>query len=173
MGVPILFVKKKDGSLHLCVDFCALNRVTEKDHYPPPLISDLLTSPAPARIYSKIDLKHAYHLVHIAEGDEPKTAFCTRYGSYEWQVMPFRLSNAPAAFQRFINEVLGDLMDVCTVGYLDDILIYSDSLEDHRDHVHEVLRRLHKVGLYANLKKCKFTPTKWKYSDSTISPKEF
>src|SRR5258708_545744 len=89
------------------------------------------TSPAPARISSKIDLKHAYHLVFIAEGDEPKTAFCTHYDSYKWRVMPFRLSNTPAAFQRFINEVLGDLMDVCTVGYLDDILIYSDSLEDH------------------------------------------
>ncbi len=113
------------------MDFHALNRVTEKDRYPLPLISDLLTSPAPARIYSKIDLKHAYHLVRIAEGDEPKTAFHTCYGSYEWQVMPFGLSNAPAAFQRFINEVLGDLMDVCMVGYLDDILIYSDSLEDH------------------------------------------
>src|SRR5260221_8812325 len=130
-GSPILFIKKKDGSLHLCMDFHALNRVTEKDCYPLPLISDLLMSPAPARIYSKIDLKHAYHLVHIAEGDEPKTAFHTCYGSYKWQVVPFGLSNAPAAFQRFINEVLRDLMDVCTVGYLDNILIYLDSLEDH------------------------------------------
>src|SRR5260221_3655623 len=149
-------MKKKDGSLRLCVDFRALNRLTEKDHSPLPLILDLLTSPAPARIYSKIDLNHAYHLVCIAEGDEPKTVFCTCYGSYEWQVMPFGLSNMPAAFQRFINEVLGDLMDVCTVGYLDDLLIYSDSLEDHQDHVHEVLRRLRMAGLYANLKKCKF-----------------
>src|SRR5260370_24906807 len=127
--------------------FCALNRVTEKDHYPLPLILDLLMAPAPSRIYSKIDLKHAYHLVRIAEGDEPKTAFCTCYSSYEWRVMPFRLSNAPAAFQRFINEVLGDLMDVCMVGYLDDILVYSDSLEDHRYHVREVLRRLCTAGL--------------------------
>src|SRR5260370_788928 len=83
-GSPILFVKKKDGSLQLCMDFHALNRVTEKDCYPLPLISDLLTSPAPTRIYSKIDLKHAYHLVCIAEGDEPKTMFRTCYGSYKW-----------------------------------------------------------------------------------------
>src|SRR5260221_2700904 len=83
-GSPVLFVKKKDGSLCLCVDFHALNRVMEKDRYPLPLISDLLTSPAPARIYSKIDLKHAYHLVCITEGDEPKTAFCTCYGSSKW-----------------------------------------------------------------------------------------
>src|SRR5258706_14459556 len=82
-GSPVLFVKKKDGSLRLCMDFRALNRVTEKDCYPLPLISDLLTSPAPTRIYSKIDLKHAYHLVHIAKGDKPKTTFCTCYSSYE------------------------------------------------------------------------------------------
>src|SRR5260221_2200770 len=130
-GSPVLFIKKKDGSLHLCVDFCTLNRVTEKDRYPLPLISDLLTSPAPARIYSKIDLKHAYHLVHIAKGDKPKTAFCMQYGSYEWQVMPFGLTNAPVVFQQFINKVLGNLLDICAVGYIDDILIYSDSIEQH------------------------------------------
>ena len=134
-GSPVLFVKKKDGSLHLCVDFCALNKVMEKDHYPLPLITDLLNAPGPARIYTKIDLKHAYHLVHIAEGDEPKTAFRTRYGSFEWRVMPFGLSNAPAVFQRFINDVLGELLDVCAIGYIDDILIYSDSLEEHKNHV--------------------------------------
>src|SRR5260221_12021799 len=85
--------------------------------------------------------------------------------------MPFGLSNAPAAFQRFINEVLGDLMDVCTVGYLDDILIYSDSLEDHRDHVREVLCRLRMVGLYANLKKCKFHTDTVEYLRFILSPK--
>src|SRR5258707_13297774 len=138
-GAPVLFVKKKDGSLHLCVDFHALNKVTEKDHYPLLLITDLLNTPGPTRIYLKIDLKHAYHLVCIAEGDEPKTAFQTRYGSFEWRVMPFGLSNAPAAFQQFINDVLGDLLDVCTIGYLDDILIYSDSLDEHKDHVRDVL----------------------------------
>jgi len=166
-GSPILFVKKKDGSLHLCVDFRALNRVTEKDRYPLPLISDLLMSPAPTRIYSKIDLKHAYHLVHIAEGDEPKTAFRTCYSSYEWRVMPFGLSNTPAAFQRFINEVLGDLMDVCMVGYLDNILIYSDSLEDHRDHVCEVLHCLCTAGLYPP-KDYRWTPPR--YPQSRIGP---
>src|SRR5260221_8362036 len=170
-GSPILFVKKKDGSLCLCMDFHALNRVMEKDHYPLPLILDLLMSPTPARIYSKIDLKHAYHLVHIAEGDEPKTAFRTCYSSYEWQVMPFRLSNALVSFQRFINEVLGDLMDVCTVGYLDDILVYSDSLEDHQNHIREVLRHLCKAGLYANLKKCKFHMDTMEYLGFVLSPK--
>src|SRR5258707_13004724 len=170
-GSPVLFVKKKYGSLCLCIDFHALNRVMEKDCYPLHLISDLLTSPAPARIYSKIDLKHAYHLVCIAEGDKPKTTFHTCYSSYKWQVMPFGLSNTPVAFQRFINEVLGDLMDVCTVGYLDDILVYSDSLEDHRNHVWEVLRCLRKVGLYANLKKCKFQMDTVEYLGFILSPK--
>src|SRR5260370_11501675 len=134
-GSPVLFIKKKDGSLCLCVDFHTLNRVTEKDHYPLPLIPDLLNSPGLARIYSKIDLKHAYHLVWIAEGDEPKTAFRMHYGSYEWQVMPFSLTNTPVVFQRFINEFLGHLLDICAVGYIDDILIYSDSVDQHRDHV--------------------------------------
>ena len=96
---PVLFIKKKDGSFRLCVDYQGLNKIFKKDRYPLPLISDLLDSPSQAKVYTKIDLRHVYHLVHIAEGDEWKTAFCTRYGSYEWQVMPFGLTNAPAAFQ--------------------------------------------------------------------------
>ena len=84
-----------------------------------------------AKIYTKIDLQHAYHLVRIADGDEWKTAFRTRYGSYEWLVMPFGLTNAPSAFQRFMNTIFADMLDVCVVVYLDDILIYSDNKEDH------------------------------------------
>ncbi len=134
-GPLVLFIKKKDGSLQLCVDFHALNKVMEKDCYPLPLIADLLDSPGPARIYSKIDLKHAYHLVHIAEGDKPKTAFQTCYRSFEWRVIPFGLSNTLAAFQRFINDVLAELQDVCAIGYIDDILVYSNFLDKHREHV--------------------------------------
>ena len=120
-GAPILFVKKKDGLLRLCIYFRVLNKVTKKDHYPLPLISDLLDAPRKARIYSKIDLCHSYHLVRIAEGDEWKTAFKNRYSSYEWLVMSFGLTNSPAAFQRFINNILGDLLDKCIMVYLDDI----------------------------------------------------
>jgi len=141
-GAPVLFVKKKDRSLRLCVDYRGLNRITRKDRYPIPLLTDLLDAPRKARIYSKIDLKNAYHLVRIAKGDEWKTTFRTRYGSFEWLVMPFGLSNAPSAFQRFMNEVFYDLLDVYVVIYFDDILIYSDNLEDHKKHVKEVLRRL-------------------------------
>ena len=87
----------------------------------------------------KIDLKHAYHLIRIREGDEWKTAFCSRYGSFEWCVMPFGLTNAPAVFQRFMNDIFSDMLDVCVLVYLDDILIYSDNMEQHHEHVHEVL----------------------------------
>lgn len=155
-GAPILFVKKKDGSLRLCVDYRGLNKITRKDRYPLPLISDLLDAPGKARIYTKIDLRHAYNLVRVAAGDEWKTAFRTRYGSFECLVMPFGLSNAPAAFQRFVNDVFSDLLDVCVVVYLDDILIYSNNTADHRKHVKEVLRRLRKAGLYARADKCEF-----------------
>ena len=94
----VLFVWKKDGSLRLCVNFRGLNKISKKDRYPLPLISDLLTSAGKACIYTALDLCHVYHLVCIAEGDKWKTAFCTHYGSFEWMVMPFRLTNAPSAF---------------------------------------------------------------------------
>ncbi|KAJ3537203.1 hypothetical protein NMY22_g5693 [Coprinellus aureogranulatus] len=169
-GAPILFVRKKDGSLRLCVDFRALNRITKKDRYPLPLISDLLSVPAKARYYTKIDLRHAYHLVRIAEGDEWKTAFRTRYGSFEWCVMPFGLSNAPAAFQRFMNDIFSDLLDVYVIVYLDDILIYSDDLSQHRKHVREVLRRLRQHGLYAKPDKCEWHRTTVEYLGYILSP---
>ena len=138
-GAPVLFVRKKDGSLHLCIDYQGQNKLTKKDRYPLPLISDLLDSPSKAKIYSKIDLRHMYHLVCIAEGDEWKTTFRMQYRSFKWNVMPFGLTNAPVAFQRFVNSILTDLLDVCVVVYLDDILIYSQDLKSHQGHVHEVL----------------------------------
>ncbi|KAJ8457717.1 hypothetical protein ONZ51_g11357 [Trametes cubensis] len=142
-GAPVLFVKKKDGSLRLCVDYRGLNKITRKDRYPLPLVSDLLDAPRKARIYTKIDLRHAYNLVRIAPGDERKTAFRTRYGSFKWLVMPFGLSNAPAAFQRFVNDIFADMLDVCVIVYLDDILIYSDNPEQHRKHVKEASYELY------------------------------
>jgi len=138
-GAPVLFVKKKDGSLRLCVDFRRLNTITRKDKYPLPLISDLLDAPRRAHVFTKLDLKHAYHLVRVAPGDEWKTAFRTRYGSFKWLVMPFRLTNAPSVFQRFVNEIFADLLDVYVLVYLDDILIFSDNMADHKKHVKEVL----------------------------------
>jgi Reverse transcriptase (RNA-dependent DNA polymerase) len=114
-------------------------KISKKDRYPLPRISDLLDSPQKARFFTKIDLRHAYHLVWINEGDKWKTAFHTCYGSFEWCVMPFGLTNAPAAFQRLMNTIFSDLLDTCVLVYLDDILIYSDNLDKHQLHVREVL----------------------------------
>src|SRR6202789_3115664 len=121
------------------------------------MINDLFATAGKARIYTALDLRHAYHLVRIAEGDEWKTAFRTRYGSFEWLVMPFGLTNAPAAFQRFMNDIFSDLLDVTVIVYLDNILIFSDNPADHKKHVREVLRRLRKNGLFARPDKCLFS----------------
>jgi len=169
-ATPVLFVKKKDGSLRLCVDFQGLNKITKKDCYPLPLISDLLDSPSHAKIYSKIDLQHAYHLIRIALGDEWKTAFHTHYGSYEWLVMPFGLTNAPAAFQHFVNTIFADMLDVCVVMYLDDILIYSKDMESHQQHVREVLHHLRLHGLFAKPEKCEFHSDLVEYLGYHLSP---
>jgi len=127
----VLFIKKKNRDLKLCINYQGLNKLTCKDCYPIPLITDLLDVPKKARVYTKIDLRNTYYLVCIAEGDEWKTAFRTQYGSFKWLVMPFGLSNTPTAFQQFMNEIFGDLLDVYVVVYLDNILIYSNNLEDH------------------------------------------
>ena len=108
----------------------------------------LLDAPRKARIYTKIDLRHAYHLVRIADGDEWKTTFWTRYGSFEWLVMPEGLTNALAGFQRFMNDIFTDMIDVSVVVYLDDILVYSDDPKQHLAHVREVLTRLRCNRLY-------------------------
>jgi hypothetical protein len=172
-GAPILFAKKKDGSLRLCVDYRGLNQITKKDKYPLPLIADLLDAPGKARIYTKLDLWHAYHLLRIAPGDKPKTAFRTRYGSYQFRVVPEGLTNAPAAFQRFLNTVFANLLDVTVIVYLDDILVYSDDPADHTAHVREVLRRLCESGLYCKLPKCEFDVTTTEYLGYILSPDGF
>ena len=155
-GALVLFIKKKDGSLWLCIDIRGLNKITKKDQYLLPRITDLLDSPCKAQFYSKIDLRHAYHLIWIQEGDEWKITFRNRYKSFEWCVMPFGLTNASAAFQRLMNNVFLDLLDICVLVYLDDILINSDTLEEHRHHICEVLLRLRNNKLYARGNKCSF-----------------
>src|SRR5580692_3178868 len=158
-GAPILFVPKKDGKLRLCVDYCALNAVTRKNQHTLPLISEILDRLNGAQYLTKIDLQDAYHRIAIAKEDQWKTAFRTRYGHFEYCVMPFGLTNSPATFQAYINKALSGLVDVICVVYLDDILIYSENLEDHRRHVREVFERLRRFSLYANLKKCSFFQT--------------
>ena len=134
-SAPILFVKKKDGSLQLCIDYCRLNLLTKKNWYPLPLIGEALDWLSGAKIYTKLDIWVAYNQVWMKEGDEWKTTFWTWYGHYEYCVMPFRLANALATFQGFINYALQDLLDICCIAYLDDILIYSDDDTEHMEHV--------------------------------------
>ena len=155
-GSPILFVKKKDGNLRLCVDYRRLNDITIKNRYPLPLIGDLLDQLRHAKIYTKIDLRGAFNLLRIAPGEEWKTAFRTRFGLFEYRVMPFGLTNAPATFQHLMNNIFHDLLDKCVIIYLDDILIYSSNDSDHRLHVRQVLRRLRENKLYAKHDKCEF-----------------
>jgi Reverse transcriptase (RNA-dependent DNA polymerase) len=155
-GAPILFVPKPDGSLRLCVDYRALNKVTVKNRHPLPLISETIDRMQGAKIYTKLDLRDVYHRIRIKPGDEWKTAFRTRYGLWEYTVMPFGLTNAPATFQAYINKALEGLLDITCVAYMDDICIFSDSVEEHAKHVREVLDRLRKAGLYVKLSKCEF-----------------
>jgi hypothetical protein len=155
-GAPIIFVKKKDGSLRLCVDYRGLNKITIKNRYPLPLVSETMNRLSGAKIFTQLDLRDAYHRIRIREGDEWKTAFRTRYGHFEYTVMPFGLANAPATFQAYINRALCDLLDQFCVVYLDDILIFSRNEEEHIEHVREVFRRLRTYQLYVKRSKCRF-----------------
>ncbi|MBW0591513.1 hypothetical protein O181_131228 [Austropuccinia psidii MF-1] len=128
-GAPVLFVKKKDGGLNLCVDYHKLNAVTRKNRYPVPPMNQLLTVFNSATIFSKIDLCGAYNLLKIKEGDEHLTDFKTRYGSYEYLVVPFGLTNAPASFQNLVNDIFADYLDIFVVVYLDDMMVFSSSLD--------------------------------------------
>ena len=168
-GAPVLFVPKKDGGLRLCVDYRGLNRVTKKNRHPLPLISETLDRLCGAKVFTKFDLKDAYHRIRIKEGDEWKTAFRTRYGHFEYMVMPFGLANAPATFQAYINKALRGYADIFCVVYLDDILIYSETPELHREHVRKVLERLRQFQLYANLKKCVFSTTQVEFLGFIVS----
>ncbi|KAI2657573.1 Transposon Tf2-9 polyprotein [Labeo rohita] len=150
------FVKKKDGGLRPCVDYRGLNQITIKNRHPLPLTNTALGALSGARFFTKLDLRSAYNLVRIREGDEWKTAFITPTGHYETLVMPFGLCNSPSAFQQFINHVLRDMLGRWCYAYLDDILIYSKTLEEHTQHVRAVLRRLLAHQLYCKLEKCAF-----------------
>ena len=141
-GSPVLFVKKPDGSLRLCVDYRKLNDITIKNRYALPLISELFDRLKNAKYFTRLDMADAYNQLRIAEGDEYKTAFRTRYGHFEYLVMPFGLTNAPASFQAYANDYLRDFLDIFYIVYLDDVFIFSNTLEEHVDHVKKVLSRL-------------------------------
>lgn len=163
-AAPVLLVKKAGGGWRFCVDYRALNKVTLQDRYPLPLIKETLRSLARAKWFTKLDVRSAFHRLRVAKGDEHLTAFRTRFGLFEWLVCPFGLAGAPATFQRYINEVLGDILDDYATAYLDDVLIYSsDSKDDHVRKTREVLQRLQDAGLYLDIGKCNFGVTEVKY----------
>ncbi|MBW0569670.1 hypothetical protein O181_109385 [Austropuccinia psidii MF-1] len=155
-GAPVLFAKKKDGGLHLCVDYRKLNAVTRKNKYPVPPMNQLLTVFNGSSIFSKIDLRGAYNLLGIKEGDKDLTCFRTKYGSYEYLVIPFGLTNAPASFQNLVNDIFYDLIDNYAVAYLDDIMVFSKYEEEHVTHVPTVLSRLRANNLFAKASKFLF-----------------
>jgi hypothetical protein len=156
IGSPVLFVSKKDGSLRMCIDYRKLNDITVKDRHPLPLTDELVNKLGEAKWFTKIDLRSGCNLVRIKEGDEWKTAFRSKYGHFEYLVMPFGLTNAPAVFQRMMNDIFRDKLDLCVVIYLDDILIFGTTLEQHIKDVTEVLERLQQYKLYAKPEKCEF-----------------
>jgi hypothetical protein len=155
-GAPIIFVPKKNGKLRMCVDFRALNALTVKNRYPLPRIDELLDRLQGSSIYTKLDLQSGYWQIRIKEEDIPKTAFRTRYGHYEWKVLPFGLTNAPASFQALMHQVLGPYLDQFVIVYLDDILVYSSTPAEHARHLELVLEALEKHQLYVGLDKCAF-----------------
>jgi len=170
-GAPIHFVKKKDGGLRLCVDYRQLNEITIKDRTPLPLIGESLDQLSSATIYTKLDIRDAYYNLRIAAVDEWKTAFRTRYGLYIYCVIPFRLTNAPASFQRWMNEILSEYLDIFYVAYLDGILIFSQNLEDHWRHVRTILKRVEETGHTPKASKCEFHTTETEYLGYVITPK--
>ena len=148
---------KKDGSLRPCIDFRQLNTITIKNKYPLPLLSSTFEPLTHATIFTKLDLRNAYHLVRVREGDEWKTGFNTHLGHFEYLVMPFGLTNAPAVFQALVNDVLRDFLNTFVVVYLDDILVFSKTPTEHSRHVRQVLQRLLENRLFVKAEKCVFS----------------
>ncbi|GJX22742.1 putative reverse transcriptase domain-containing protein [Tanacetum coccineum] len=155
-GVPVLFVKKKDGLLRMCIDYRERNKLTIKNHYPLPRIDDLFDQLQGSRYFSKIDLWSGYHQLRVHEDDIPKMAFRMRYGHFEFMVMPFGLTNAPAVFMDLMNRVCKPYLDKFVIVFIDDNLIYSKTKEDHEVHLGLVLELLRKEKLYAKFSKCEF-----------------
>lgn len=156
LGAPILFVKKKDGTLRMVIDYRALNKLTIKNRYPLPRIDDLLDTAQGATIFSSLDLMSGYHQIMILDEDIPKTAFRTPFGHYQWRVLSFGLTNAPATFQAVMNDVFRKQLNKNVLVYLDDILVFRLSLERHIQHLREVVQTLRDNHLFAKLSKCSF-----------------
>ena len=161
---PILMARKPGGGLRFCVDYRKLNSITRKDRYPIPLVDELMERLSDAKVYTKLDIRQGFHRIRLDPDSSDLTTFRTRYGTYKYNVLPFGLTNGPAAFQRFINDTLGmDYLDNFVTAFVDDLIIYSKNETEHEKHVKMVLERLRAAGLQASIKKCEFHVTRTKY----------
>ena len=154
----VVTVQKKEGGVRICIDFRAVNNITQPDPYLMPLIDEILEALSTARFISKIDLNKGFHQIPISEADVSKTAFCTPWGKFEFLVMPFGLRNGPAIFQRLMDGILHADKEICQV-YIDDIAIFSQSWQEHCVHIERVLGKLRRAGLTANVGKCQWGHT--------------
>ena len=167
-AAPVLLVRKPGGGLRFCVDYRALNSITIKNRYPIPF--ETLGKLSQAKKFTKLDVISAFNRMRIKEGHEWLTAFNTRYGQFEYLVMPFGLCNAPGTFQSFINDTVREYLDIFCTAYLDDVLIYSGNEEEHSGQVLKVLKRLQERGLQVDIDKCEFSVTEVKYLGLIVTP---
>ena len=169
-AAPVMFVPRPDGKLRLVVDYRGLNKVTVKNRFPLPLILEMLDRLHLAKVFTKIDLRNAYHQVRVREGDEWKTTFRCREGHCEYLVCPQGATNALACFQYFMNDILKEYLDVICVGLLDDVIIFSEDASQHVAHVRSILQVLQENRLYAKVKKCKFSREQMTFVGYMVSP---
>ena len=165
----ILLAKKPGGDIRFCVDYRKLNELTKKDTYPIPLIAETLAQLKEAKVFTKIDIRQAFHKLRMSASSKNLTTMATRFGAFKWKVLPFGLTVGPASWQRFINNVLWEYLNKFYTAYIDDIFIYSQNLQDHKEHMCLVLAKLCEFGIQADVDKCKFHVTKTKYLGLIIS----
>jgi hypothetical protein len=168
---PIIFVKKPGGGVRLCVDYRKLNAITKRDRYVLPLIDDIMTLLSGCQIMTRLDIRHAFNRLRIRQGDEELTTFATPMGNYQSKVLPFGLTGGPATFQRYINSTLVEYLNQFVTAYMDDVIIFSKSKEEHIEHVNQVLQKLQEAGLQVDVRKSEFMVTETKFLGLIISTK--